>query len=90
MLKRLSTEDRNLVQQGAFFVFAITGPLAYWNYRQYIRKDFYRSEGTYRFNTVIANATPWTSMTTTWWRMPEEEFEAYHKFRPYFVLGQLD
>ena len=90
VLKRLSTEDRNLVLQGGLFVAFLTGPIAYWNYRQYIRKDFYRSEGIYRFSTVTTNITPWTSLYYTWWRMPEEEFEAYHKFRPYYMLGQLD
>jgi len=26
----------------------------------------------------------------TWWRMPDEEFNVYHKFIPYYILGQLD
>jgi len=29
-------------------------------------------------------------MYFTWWRMPEEEWTVYHRFRPYFVIGQLD
>jgi cytochrome oxidase assembly protein ShyY1 len=29
-------------------------------------------------------------MYLTWFRMPEPEFDAYHRFRPYFILGQLD
>jgi cytochrome oxidase assembly protein ShyY1 len=29
-------------------------------------------------------------MYFTWWRMPEEEFNVYHRFIPYFILGQLD
>ena len=29
-------------------------------------------------------------MYFTWWRMPEEEWTVYHRFRPYFILGQLD
>lgn len=29
-------------------------------------------------------------MYWTWWRMPEEEYNVYHKFKPYFILGQLD
>lgn len=29
-------------------------------------------------------------MYFTWWRMPEQEWAVYHKFKPYFVLGQLD
>lgn len=29
-------------------------------------------------------------MYFTWWRMPEEEWTVYHRFKPYFVLGQLD
>jgi hypothetical protein len=29
-------------------------------------------------------------MYFTWWRMPEEEWTIYHRFKPYFLLGQLD
>ena len=29
-------------------------------------------------------------MFFTWWRMPDEEWTVYHRFKPYFVLGQLD
>jgi hypothetical protein len=29
-------------------------------------------------------------MYFTWWRMPEEEWNIYHRFKPYFLLGQLD
>jgi len=29
-------------------------------------------------------------MYFTWWRMPDEEYTVYHRFKPYFLLGQLD
>jgi len=29
-------------------------------------------------------------MYFTWHRMPKEEFDVYHKFKPYFVIGQVD
>jgi cytochrome oxidase assembly protein ShyY1 len=29
-------------------------------------------------------------MYLTWFRMPKEEFNVYHRMVPYFVLGQLD
>jgi hypothetical protein len=29
-------------------------------------------------------------MYFTWWRMPDEEFNVYHRFKPYFILGQID
>lgn len=29
-------------------------------------------------------------MYFTWWRMPEEEWTIYHRFKPYFLIGQLD
>jgi cytochrome oxidase assembly protein ShyY1 len=29
-------------------------------------------------------------MYFTWWRMPEEEWTVYHRFKSYFLEGQLD
>ena len=29
-------------------------------------------------------------MYFTWWRMPEEEYDVYHRFRPYLLTGQVD
>lgn len=34
--------------------------------------------------------TPWKQLYFTWWRMPEEEFTVYHRFKPYFIIGQVD
>jgi hypothetical protein len=68
----------------------ITGSVAYFNYREKIRKDFLRSEGHYRFSHLTENITPWKQLYWTWWRMPEEEFNVYHRFKPYYMLGQLD
>lgn len=34
--------------------------------------------------------TPWGNMFFTWHRMPREEYDSYHKFKPYYVIGQID
>ncbi len=86
LLKRMNKEDRNLVKEGAIF----TGGISYFNYREWIKKDFMRSEGHYRFNSRTENCTPWKQLYFTWWRMPDEEFNVYHRFKPYFIIGQLD
>jgi len=90
LLKRMNNEDRGLVKEGAIFLSLITGGFAYFNYREFIKKDFLRSEGHYRFNGRTQNVTPWKQLYFTWWRMPDEEFNVYHRFKPYFVIGQLD
>ncbi len=59
MLKRLSNEDRNLVKDGALMMTLLAGGFSYFNYREYIKKDFLRSEGHYRFNSRTQNITPW-------------------------------
>jgi hypothetical protein len=90
IIKRLSTEERNLVRDGGMFMTLFAGGFAYFNYRELIKKDFLRSEAHYRFNSRIQNVTPWKQLYFTWWRMPEEEYNVYHRFKPYFILGQLD
>jgi hypothetical protein len=90
MMKRLTSEDRSFVKEGAIFAALVTGGLAYVNYREWVKKDFLRSEGHYRFHSRTTNITPWKQLYFTWWRMPDEEFNVYHRFKPYFVIGQLD
>ncbi len=90
LIKRMSAEDRNLVKEGAIFATLIFGGVSYVNYREWIKKDFLRSEGHYRMNSRITNITPWKQLYFTWWRMPDEEFNVYHRFKPYFIVGQLD
>ena len=90
LLKRMNHEDRNLVREGAIFTAVVTGAIAYLNYREWIKKDFLRSEGHYRLQSRTQNITPWKQLYFTWWRMPDEEFNVYHRFKPYFVIGQLD
>ena len=87
LLKRMNKDERNLVREGAFFMTLLTGGFAYFNYREYLKKDFLRSEGHYRFNSQTQNITPWKQLYFTWWRMPEEEFTVYHRFKPYFIIG---
>jgi len=67
-----------------------TGAFSYFHYREYIKKRFQRSEGHHRFEQNIANMTPWKQLYLMWHRMPNEEYEVYFKFAPYFLLGQLD
>jgi hypothetical protein len=51
VLKRMNNEERNLVKDGALMMTLLTGGFSYFNYREYIKKDFMRSEGHYRFNS---------------------------------------
>lgn len=90
LIKRLALEERTQLRDGAIYTGLATGAFAYMHYRMYIKKEFLRSEGHYKFNQRITNCTPWKQMYFTWWRMPEEEWTVYHRFKPYFLLGQLD
>lgn len=90
VLRRLPKEERTFVRDGAITLGFIFGGFSYLNYREYIKKDFLRSEGHYRFQSSITNITPWRTLYFTWWRMPDEEYNAYHRFKPYFIIGQVD
>ena len=90
VIKRLTAEERKYVRDAGIILGLITGGVAYHNYRQYLKKDFLRSEGHYRFNSTIRNCTPWKQMYFTWWRMPDQEYNVYHRFKPYYVVGQID
>lgn len=86
----MSGAERGKVRDGALACSAFTWMVAYWNYRERIRKEFLRSEGYSRLASTIENCTPWKQLYFSWWRMPKEEFTVYHRFKPYFILGQLD
>lgn len=91
LIKRMATDERHLLRQGAVATFLGTGILSYFNYREYIKKSWKRSEAHHKFrNQTVTNCTPWKQMYFTWWRMPFEEWTVYHRFRPYFIIGQLD
>jgi len=90
LIKRMAVEERNKVRDGAIFCSFAAGAVAYWQYREYLKKEFLRSAAHYRFNMQVTNCTPWKQMYFTWWRMPEEEWTVYHRFKPYFITGQLD
>ncbi len=90
LIKRMSTEERSYLRDGGIYLGLFTGLIGYLNYREYIKKDFLRSEGHYRMHQRITNMTPWKQLYFTWWRMPDEEFNVYHRFKPYFILGQID
>jgi hypothetical protein len=59
LIKRISAEDRGLIRDGGIFLSIVFGGLSYYNYREFIKKDFLRSEGHYRFNSRLQNITPW-------------------------------
>jgi len=90
LIKRMAKEERSLLFDGAFFTGLGVGGFAYFNYRSYIKKAYLRSEAHYKMGQMITNCTPWKQMYFSWWRMPEEEWTVYHRFRPYFVIGQMD
>jgi hypothetical protein len=52
-------EERKTLLNGALTVGIVTGGLAYFQYREFIKKEFYRSEGHYKFSQTITNCTPW-------------------------------
>ena len=91
LIRKMTIEDRLHVRNGAFLIAACTGAFAYVNYREFIKKEFQRSEGHHRFEKQrITNMTPWKQLYMFWHRMPDQEYEAYYKFAPFFLLGQLD
>ena len=51
LFRRMNNEERNLVKEGAILMTMVTGGIAYLNYREWVKKDFLRSEGHYRFNS---------------------------------------
>lgn len=89
-IRRLRGNNRRLANYGAFHLGLITGFIGYWNYRMKIKKEFLLSHGQYKFSQPITNMTPWNVTYLTWYRMPMQEYLAYHQFRPYFVIGQID
>jgi len=90
LIKRMGREERTLVKDGALYTAALTGAFSYFHYREMIKKQWRRTEAHYKFTQTVTNCTPWKQMYFTWWRMPEEEWQVQHRFRPYFILGQLD
>lgn len=90
LLKRMGPAERTLVRDGALYTFIGTGAFSYFHYREYMKKAFKRSEAHYKLGQLVTNCTPWKQMYFSWWRMPEEEWTVYHRFRPYFIVGQMD
>ena len=90
LIKRLPVAEKSKLATGATTAMLFTGGIAYWNYRERIRKEFLRSEAHYRFSHLTQNITPWKQLYFTWWRMPEQEYNVYHRFKPYYIVGQLD
>lgn len=89
-LRRLRGTAKTHVNMGALTFGGLTGFVAYWSWRMKIKKEFLVGNGLYRFNYAAHNMTPWKSQWLTWYRMPLEEYQVNHMFRPYYVIGQLD
>lgn len=89
-LRRLRGKTKDAVNYGALSVGLLTGGIAYFNWRLKIRKEFVLGHGLTRLSGRAQNITPWKSQWLTWYRMPDQEYDAYYKFKPYYVIGQLD
>jgi hypothetical protein len=50
LINKMNVAERSLVREGSAATCLFTGAIAYWNYRERIRKEFMRSEGHYRLN----------------------------------------
>jgi hypothetical protein len=59
LIKRMNPTERSQVKDGALALGIVTGGIAYWNYRERVRKEFLRSEAFYRFSHLTENITPW-------------------------------
>jgi hypothetical protein len=53
VLKRFSAEDRGVIRDGGILLGVLFGGIGYYNYREFIKKDFLRSEAHYRFNSTL-------------------------------------
>ena len=83
-------EEKNYIRSGALGAGMFTGAIGYSFYRKFIKQEFLRAEGSYKLEQRVQNCTPWKQLYFTWWRMPDEEWMVYHRFKPYYILGQLD
>lgn len=45
----MAKEERTLLRDGAIYTFFATGAFSYYQYREYIKKSFMRSEAHYKF-----------------------------------------
>lgn len=50
LITKMNAAERVKVRDGAATCALLCGAVAYWNYRERIRKDFLRSEAHYRFS----------------------------------------
>lgn len=55
-----------------------------------MQKQFYLGEGHHRFSKELTNITPFAQSYYHWWRMPLAEYNAYYRFRGFYMTGQLD
>jgi len=59
IIRKLQPAEANRVRKAAAWTSMIAGGVAYFNYRERIRKEFLRSEAWYRFSMQCQNMTPW-------------------------------
>jgi cytochrome oxidase assembly protein ShyY1 len=55
-----------------------------------MQKDVYTGYACARLSQIATNITPFAQSYYHWWRMPKMEFDAYYRFIPFYVTGQLD
>lgn len=89
-LARLRGAAKRNVNFGALTISFLTGTYAYWNWRFKIKKEFLLGFGNKRLEQKSTNGTPYDSQFLSWYRMPEQEYDYYRLFHPYYVIGQLD
>ena len=90
LISKMNAAEKSKVRDGAFALFFGSSIVTYYSYRKRLSMEFRRSEAHYRLGWRIENMTPWKQLYFSWWRMPMEEYNVYHRFKPYFILGQLD
>ena len=90
VVQKLSKSDRSMAFAGSFYTAATFGFVAYWQYRADLKKEFLTSHAMHRMSESIVNVTPWQTLQLTWYRMPKEEYEVYQRFKPYYIIGQID
>jgi cytochrome oxidase assembly protein ShyY1 len=89
-IRRLKGNSKKLFCEGSLYLGLTAGFVGYWNYRIAIKKEFLLSHAHYRLSSPVRNMTPFEPIWMHWFRMPEKEYTIYHKFMPYYIIGQLD
>lgn len=90
LLRSFSGRERGHIKKAALFSAVASAFSAYYSYRNYRAKDFNRMHANFRLSETPMNGTPVFHMFKTWYRMPWQDYQMYHRFKPYFVQGHID